>query len=64
MPGYKVYPQDGGDVRDGLTCSYCELMLKDAVQTTETGLRFCKGCFEKARKFVLSLLYIIKNSHK
>ncbi|XP_065916372.1 TNF receptor-associated factor 3-like [Dysidea avara] len=49
MPGYRVYPQDGGDVRDGLTCSYCELMLKDAVQTTETGLRFCKGCFEKAR---------------
>ena len=47
-----MYPQDGGDVRDGLTCSYCKLMLKDAVQTTETGLRFCKGCFEKAQRFV------------
>ncbi|XP_065916370.1 TNF receptor-associated factor 2-like [Dysidea avara] len=58
MPGYRVYSQDGGEVRDGLTCSYCKLMLKDPVQTTETGKRFCKGCFEKAkadRNFVLEL---------
>ena len=53
MPGYRVYSQDGGEVRDGLTCSYCKLMLKDPVQTTETGKRFCKGCFEKAKAYVI-----------
>ncbi|XP_065917637.1 TNF receptor-associated factor 6-like [Dysidea avara] len=49
MPGHKVYPVDGGEVRDGLTCTYCKLMLKDPVQTSETGLRLCRECFYKAR---------------
>ena len=52
MPGYKVYLQDGGEIREGLTCSYCKLLLKDPVQTSESGLRLCKGCFEDAAKLV------------
>ena len=52
MPGYKVFLQDGGDIREGLTCSYCKLVLKDPVQTSESGQRLCKGCFDKATKLV------------
>ena len=52
MPGYKVYTQDGGEIREGLTCSYCKLLLKDPVQTSESGLRLCRGCFEEASKLV------------
>ena len=50
MPGHKVYLQDGGEIREGLTCSYCKLVLKDPVQTTETGLRLCRECFGEAGK--------------
>ena len=50
MPGHKVFLQDDGEIREGLTCFYCKLVLKDPVQTTETGLRLCKECFEEARK--------------
>ena len=52
MPGYKVYLRDGGDICEGLTCSYCKLLLKDPVQTSESGLRLCRECFEKAIKLV------------
>ena len=52
MPGYKVYLQDGGEIREGLTCSYCKLLLKDPVQTSESGLRLCRGCYEIANKLV------------
>ena len=49
MPGYKVLPHDGREVREGLICFYCKLVLKDPTQTSETGLRFCRECFDKAR---------------
>ena len=52
MPGYKLYPQNG-EIREGLKCAYCKLVLKDPVQTSETGLRLCKDCFEIAHKLVL-----------
>ena len=52
MPGYKVFLEDGGEIREGLTCSYCKLVLKDPVQTSESGLRLCRGCFEAAKKLV------------
>ena len=52
MPGYKVFLQDGGDIREGLTCSYCKLVLKDPVQTSESGQRLCRECFDKATKLV------------
>ena len=52
MPGHKVFLQDGGEIRDGLACSYCKLLLKDPVQTSESGQRLCKECFEVAIKLV------------
>ena len=55
MPGHKVFLQDGGEMREGLTCSYCKLLLKDPVQTSESGLRLCKGCFEEASKLVATI---------
>ena len=48
-----MFLEDGGEIREGLTCSYCKLVLKDPVQTSESGLRLCRGCFEKASKLVL-----------
>ena len=53
MPGYKVFLQDGGEIRDGLTCSYCKLLLKNPVQTSESGQRLCKECFEVATRLVI-----------
>jgi len=52
MPGHKVYLQSGGEVRVELTCSYCELVLRDPVQTSETGMRICKDCVDEAKKDV------------
>jgi len=46
MPGYKLYLQDG-EIHEGLKCSYCRLVLKDPIQTSETGLRYCKECFKE-----------------
>jgi len=53
MPGHIIYPLDGGDVCGDLTCSYCKLMLRDPVQTTVTGHRLCRGCFDAAQKYVM-----------
>ena len=52
MPGYKLFLLSGGEVCDELTCSYCKLVLKDPVQTSETGLRLCEDCVDKAQKYV------------
>ena len=59
MPGYKVFLQDGGDIREGLTCSYCKLVLKDPVQTSESGQRLCRECYDKATKLVSPLTNIL-----
>ena len=56
MPGLKLHLQEGGEVRDELTCSYCKLVLRDPVQTSESGLRFCKECFSKAQALVISVI--------
>ena len=53
MPGYKVFLEDGGELSEGLTCSYCKLVLRNPVQTSESGLRLCRGCFEDANRLVL-----------
>ena len=53
MPGYRAYPQDGGDVCDDLTCCYCKLMLRDPVQTTVTGHRLCRDCFNAAQRYIV-----------
>ena len=52
MSGYKVFLQDGGDIREGLTCTYCKLVLKDPVQTSESGQRFCWECYHKAPRYM------------
>ena len=46
-------PQFGGyhyefvdEVPDKLRCSICLLPLKDPVQVTKCGHRFCKGCID------------------
>ena len=54
MPGYKVFLQDDGEIREGLTCCYCRLVLKDPVQTSESGLRFCKECYSKAPRLAIN----------
>ncbi|XP_065899609.1 TNF receptor-associated factor 2-like isoform X1 [Dysidea avara] len=51
MPGYQVCLQSSSvddRVREGLLCYYCRLVLKDPIQTSETGQRFCKECFKEA----------------
>ncbi|XP_065899573.1 TNF receptor-associated factor 2-like isoform X2 [Dysidea avara] len=49
MPGYKLCLQKG-EVHEGLKCSYCRLILKDPMQTSQTGQRYCKECFEDATR--------------
>ena len=41
MPGHKVFLQDDGEIR---------VLLKDPVQTSETGQRLCRECYDKASK--------------
>jgi len=53
MPGYKVFLEDDGEICEGLACSYCKLVLKDPVQTSESGLRLCQDCCETATELVL-----------
>ena len=38
-------------VHEGLLCYYCRLVLKDPIQTSETGQRFCKECFKEAVRY-------------
>ena len=52
MPGHKVFLQDDGEIFEGLMCSYCKLLLNDAVQTSESGQRLCKECFEAATRLI------------
>ena len=42
MPGYKVIAAEA--LKSGLVCPECDLVLKDAVQTSE-GSRLCDSCF-------------------
>ena len=48
--------QDGGEICEELKCSYCKLLLKDPVQTSESGLRLCRECFDNASKLVLRII--------
>lgn len=52
MPGYTVVLQNDQEIREGLTCPCCKLLLKDPVQTIESGIRLCRTCFEGAAKLV------------
>ena len=59
MPGYKLYLQEGGEVHEGLKCSHCKLVLKDPIQTSQTGQRYCKECFEDARWFDYAMCELV-----
>ena len=59
MPGYKLYLQEGGEVHEGLKCSHCRLVLKDPIQTSQTGQRYCKECFEDARWFDYAMCELV-----
>ena len=59
MPGYKLSLQGKGEVHEGLKCSYCRLVLKDPIQTSETGQRYCKECYEDARLAVNYAVFTI-----
>jgi len=52
MPGYKIFLQDGRTLREALKCSHCQLVLRDPIQTTETGVRFCRECYNEAVRYV------------
>lgn len=50
MSGHVIYPQDSQELPEDLKCTYCELVLNDPVETSETELKFCNACFDKAVK--------------
>lgn len=54
MAGYVFPLQDGVVLHDRLKCYHCQLVMKDPVQTKETGLIFCRECFYEALKLVVS----------
>ena len=53
MPGYKVCLLNDESFREGLKCSFCSLLLRDPIQTSETGQRYCKECYKEAVRLVL-----------
>jgi len=56
MPGYKLFFEDGQEIeRPDLTCCYCRLLLKDPIQTSQSGQRYCKECFKEAVRFSLTV---------
>ena len=50
MPGYNIRMQHGG-IREGLRCFLCKLLLKDPVQASETGERYCTECFKETVRY-------------
>lgn len=50
MPGYNIRMQNG-EMREGLRCFLCKLLLKDPVQASETGERYCTECFKETVRF-------------
>ena len=50
MPGYKLHLQNSEEPREGVKCSYCRLILKDPVQTIESGQRYCRECYKEAAR--------------
>lgn len=46
-------------ILDSQTCPVCLLPMRDAVQTTECGHRFCKDCLEGILRYIFCLLACI-----
>lgn len=45
-----VLLQDDQELPEELKCTYCKLILNEPVETSETDLRFCGECYDKAVK--------------
>ena len=45
MPGYDVVTVE--PIKSGLVCPHCQLVLRDAMQTLEEGLRLCQTCYKE-----------------
>ena len=63
MPGYKLRLQNNEELREGVKCSYCRLILRDPVQTAETGQRYCRECVKEAVKFAICVIHIHSRAH-
>ena len=48
MSGHVICLQDDQQLAEELTCTYCQLVLNEPVEASESGLRFCDNCFDKA----------------
>ena len=51
----KIWSQDGEIFNEALMCTHCSLLLKAPVQTSETGKRYCKECFDIVRYVSISI---------
>ena len=57
MPGYDILPlQDGATIQERLKCCHCRLVMRDPVQTKQTGLLYCRECFSEVVKYVYNIL--------
>ena len=56
MSGYDAFPlQDGEVIHERLKCYHsCQLVMKDPVQTRESGFVICRECFNTL-KYVFEL---------
>ena len=53
MPGYDgVRTVREGDLKDGMICGHCGLILREPVQT-EHGFRLCRSCAQDITKQVI-----------
>ena len=50
MSGHVIHLQDDQTLPNELKCAYCELVLNDPMETSESELRFCAKCHDKASK--------------
>ena len=54
MPGYKLRLQKNEEPSEGIKCSYCRLIMRDPIQTAESGQRYCRECFKEAVRYALN----------
>ena len=51
MPGYKLRLRNNEEPNEGIKCSYCRLIMRDPIQTAESGQRYCRECFKEAVRY-------------
>ena len=61
LQGYEIFPlQDSRAIPERLICPYCQLVMRDPVQTEASGIIMCRGCLGEALKYVIM---IVNNSN-